>query len=590
MEKIANGSVGPFGGKGGAAWDDGIHSTVRQLIIYKGSVVDSIQIEYDDNGQSKWSPKHGESDAGERNVVKLEYPDEFLISISGYCTDDDSHRTVVRSLTIQSNRNQYGPFGTEDGKYFSTQSNSGKITGLHGRCGLCLDSIGAYFNPDLSISIGPFGGSGGNQWNDGVYTTIRQLIIHHGAVVESIQIEYDKNGRFHWSDKHGESEGGQRNLVKLDYPDEFLISLSGYCTEDSDSAVVRSLTIQSNKNIYGPYGIEEGKYFSTLTSGKIIGFHGRSGLYMDSIGAIFEPFSKPCQSIAVGPFGGHGGDEWDDGIYTTVRQIVIYTGLVINSIQIEYDKNGRSKWSEKHGEINGGVRHPVTLDYPGEFLISISGYCNTHSGSNVVQSLTFESNRRTYGHFGTKIGTYFKLPITGGKIVGFNGKSGYCLDSIGAHYEPILDPCSQPISIGPFGGHGGGQWDDGIYSTVRQLVIFSGSFINSIQIHYDRKGRSEWSQKHGESSELRTINTVKLNYPGEFLISISGYYGQVSGLVVVRSLTIESNKTTYGPFGVRDGNYFNIPPTSGKIIGFHGRSSGDYLHSIGAYIEPFFNS
>lgn len=60
-----------------------------------------------------------------------------------------------------------------------------------------------------------------------------------------------------------------------------------------------------------------------------------------------------------------------------------------------------------------------------------------------MRSLTFESNKRVYGPFGVKEGTYFSVPITsGGKIIGFHGKSGWFLDSIGAFVEPIQKPLS----------------------------------------------------------------------------------------------------------------------------------------------------
>lgn len=54
--------LGPFGSENaGESFDDGIHSTVRQLVIsYDSSNVNFIQIEYDDNGSSFWSNKHGQ--------------------------------------------------------------------------------------------------------------------------------------------------------------------------------------------------------------------------------------------------------------------------------------------------------------------------------------------------------------------------------------------------------------------------------------------------------------------------------------------------------------------------------------------------
>jgi hypothetical protein len=57
----------------------------------------------------------------------------------------------------------------------------------------------------------------------------------------------------------------------------------------------------------------------------------------------------------------------------------------------------------------------------------------------------------------------------------------------------------KPVSVGPWGGSGGYSWDDGVYSTIRQLVIVHGEGIDSIQIEYDKEGDSVWSLKHGGS-------------------------------------------------------------------------------------------
>ena len=56
---------------------------------------------------------------------------------------------------------------------------------------------------------------------------------------------------------------------------------------------------------------------------------------------------------ATGPFGGPRGGQWDDGTYKTVRKMIIAQSNIVNSVKIEYDDNGESKWSEVHGG-NGG--------------------------------------------------------------------------------------------------------------------------------------------------------------------------------------------------------------------------------------------
>ena len=71
----------------------------------------------------------------------------------------------------------------------------------------------------------------------------------------------------------------------------------------------------------------------------------------------------------------------------------------------------------------------IKLQYPLEFLVTVSGhYCPVvHGGSPVIRSLTFRSNKRTFGPFGIEVGTPFTFSMDGGLIVGFNGRSGWYL-------------------------------------------------------------------------------------------------------------------------------------------------------------------
>ena len=81
----------------------------------------------------------------------------------------------------------------------------------------------------------------------------------------------------------------------------------------------------------------------------------------------------------------------------------------------------------------------VKLDCPDEFLTSVHGYYGSLDGWGpvFVRSLTFRSNKKTYGPFGVEQGTYFSFPMSGGKIVGFHGKSGWYLDAIGIYLKPL---------------------------------------------------------------------------------------------------------------------------------------------------------
>lgn len=90
--------------------------------------------------------------------------------------------------------------------------------------------------------------------------------------------------------------------VKLDFPDEYLTMIRGHYGSfvSFDKVYVRSLTFMSNKRKFGPYGVELGTIFSfPATEGKIVGFHGRSGLYLDAIGVYLKPMPIQTPSKAI---------------------------------------------------------------------------------------------------------------------------------------------------------------------------------------------------------------------------------------------------------------------------------------------------
>lgn len=98
-----------------------------------------------------------------------------------------------------------------------------------------------------------------------------------------------------------------------------------------------------------------------------------------------------------------------------------------------YDKNGKPITAENHGGVGGSRTAEIKLQYPEEYLTSVSGhYCPVvYGGSPVIRSLAFSSNKRTFGPFGVEEGTPFTLSMDGASIVGFKGRGGWYLDAIG---------------------------------------------------------------------------------------------------------------------------------------------------------------
>ncbi|XP_002510454.2 jacalin-related lectin 3 [Ricinus communis] len=504
-------SVGPWGGQNGVRWDDGISNSVRQVIICHGAAVDSIQFEYDKKGTSVWSEKHGGTGCIKINKVKFDYPDEYLVSVSGHYGSVVEYYgpVLVRSLMFQTNRRKYGPFGIQQGTQFSFPLTGGQVVGFHGRSSWYLDSIGVYLKPFLqritsndlpvqqnyattrnndkrrdysdsdveknyqvavakpvnkrqAVSYGPWGGNGGMIFDDGVYTGVREIHITRYGGVLSLRVCYDLSGQAIWGNKNGGSGGIRLDKIAFDYPSEILTHVTGYygSTILRGPTVVKSLTFHTNKRKYGPFGDEQGISFSSgPNNGIVVGFHGRKGWFIDSIGVHVAEKPIPLNtsndlkvhegkiplmvkelvsSWASGPWGGNGGKPWDDGVFSGIKKIFLAKGEAIYCIQIEYDRNGQSAWSVRHGGGSEGSSHLIKLEYPHETLTSICGYYGSFTGedsNSVIKSLTFYTNKGKYGPFGEEVGTFFTSSNTEGKIVGFHGRSGCYLNAIGVHMQ-----------------------------------------------------------------------------------------------------------------------------------------------------------
>lgn len=72
------------------------------------------------------------------------------------------------------------------------------------------------------------------------------------------------------------------------------------------------------------------------------------------------------------------------------------------------------------------------FDWPNEYLLSIKGtFDGTTTGTASMTSLSFETNRKTYGPFKVpkgRIGSTFEFPLEGRVVVGFYGRELLCGD------------------------------------------------------------------------------------------------------------------------------------------------------------------
>lgn len=125
----------------------------------------------------------------------------------------------------------------------------------------------------------------------------------------------------------------------------------------------------------------------------------------------------------------------------------------------------------------------------GEYLVQVKGTTgNIVPGGTMVTSLTFITNKKMHGPFGSTIGGAFETKAHA-KVVGIFGRSGSFLDSIGFITE--LHPgkaLPATMKLGPWGGQGGREFYGGQGDIVRIVVYHNQSQINGIQTTYEQGG------------------------------------------------------------------------------------------------------
>lgn len=298
------------------------------------------------------------------------------------------------------------------------------------------------------------------------------------------------------------------------------------------------------------------------------------------------------EPISLGPCGGSGGSKWSYDPRGPITHIAVEVGRTsngtetINAIQFKnYNANGVIENSPVYGSNRHGRTHTVDIDSTSEYLISIEGTIGiVDVTTTIIRSLQFHTNLKTYGPFGFTQGSSFSLSGKDSKIVGFHGQAGDYLDSIGIHVQPIP---MEPIALGPCGGSGGNKWNYKPNGPITQIAIgvFTNSNITSIRFkHRNVDGSVVSSDRFGGSSGQ--IQTININSPLEYLTSIDGTIGVVDRVTtLIRSIRFTTNLNSYGPFGSQTGSNFSLQMKGSVIVGFHGQA-GDYLDSIGIYVQP----
>ncbi|XP_020102118.1 protein GOS9-like [Ananas comosus] len=140
------------------------------------------------------------------------------------------------------------------------------------------------------VKLGLWGGNGGNPRDiDGNPTRVSKIVVRSGQAIDSLAYDYDQDGKTVQAGPWGGSGGNPTTIVFQ--AGEFLTAVNGTTSPFNNVAnMLRSLTFVTNVRKYGPFGVEEGTPFSVpVTNGRVVGFYGRSGVYVDALGIYLMP-------------------------------------------------------------------------------------------------------------------------------------------------------------------------------------------------------------------------------------------------------------------------------------------------------------
>ena len=310
---------------------------------------------------------------------------------------------------------------------------------------LWLGSTGRSVAQGLVDTLKPVGGVGGVPFSDqGLVTpdqSVRQVIIHHGAYVDSIALGVGTAPKnltdLQELPRHG-GLGGQETRINL-APDEYITGVEGRY----DYWLIHSVSIITNKATYGPFGGDGGDRAFQLQvprGAEVIGFAGQSGGLLDALGLVYR--DRPAQVLE--PVGGVGGTPFSDRDVIrpsqSVAEMIIQQGRFIDAVGLVLLDDMGQRQELRHGGFGGEEIHIPLAE--GEYITGLQGRYDYW----LIHSLTVQTNQNVYGPYGGFGGDRqfsFDVPPNA-EIIGFVGQSGGLLDAIGVVYrDRLTDEVSQ---------------------------------------------------------------------------------------------------------------------------------------------------
>ena len=298
-----------------------------------------------------------------------------------------------------------------------------------------------------SNSTGGEGGEAFDDFEDGNLLSslagIHSMVISYDdKFVESLQVTYLlSNGSHYKAPRHG-GNSSSIQPAHIDFvSSDFIAKVKGMFSSDYVVDQLAITTIRPKdiavKN-FGPYGGSGPANFSY--EGYIVGFHGRSGDFLDKIGIYNLAPVKKSEMKGGGNYYSFEFDENPDKIYPPVVKItkifMRHSGYLY-SIQAEYQLMGGRRYLGKMHGTKGGTLTVIKFDSDEE-LIRLEGK-GTYTDICQVTFVSKKGDGSTmyYGPFGADC---IQNVTFDGHIVGFYGSlatnyiNGTVIDGIGVYY------------------------------------------------------------------------------------------------------------------------------------------------------------
>ncbi|KAL4585876.1 hypothetical protein LXL04_010503 [Taraxacum kok-saghyz] len=285
------------------------HKLVK-IIIDHGDVIYSLMFTTESRGVIYTSKKAGGMAGGNKasesswwlNDQIMFDVDEELIGINGthYTTRDGT--TIISSLSFETNKRNHGPFGRSTETFFSIPWDKGSFVGFYGFCGYSIYGIGVYIKAtEEIIRVGTWGKTRPpgqqNIWSFPLrkHHQLKKMTICIGHLIYSLRFTTQYGGLIHTSEKFGSWNGGD-TISEVTFVWEEITGISGTIARlrgnDPGLTVISSISLVTNKNIYGPFGRVRGRPFTVPWEvGSFAGFYGLAGYYIDSIGVYLKAVS-----------------------------------------------------------------------------------------------------------------------------------------------------------------------------------------------------------------------------------------------------------------------------------------------------------